>query len=160
MKIEQQLQKRGLILPPPPQPPPGMVVPFEWVRVHGDRAHISGHGPQLADGRFAEPFGNVGAEVSPEQGHAAARLATLAMLGNLKRALGNLDRIAAWLVVSAHVAVAPGFNRTTNVVNGCSELLLDLFGDEVGAHARTAIGVAALPLGVPVVIAAEIAVRP
>lgn len=133
-------------------------MPFEWVRVFGNRAYVAGHGPQLADGSFAGPFGKVGAEVSPDQAYAAARLATLSILGNLKRALGDLDRIAAWLMVSGHVAVAPGFNRTTNVINGCSDLLLEIFGSENGAHARTAIGVAELPLGSPVVIAAEVAV--
>jgi hypothetical protein len=100
----------------------------------------------------------VGAEVSAEQGYAAARLATLSMLSSLKRTLGDLDRIAAWLVVSGMVNVAPGFTQTTNVINGCSDLLLRVFGSEVGTHARTAIGMAQLPLDLPVVIAAEVAI--
>jgi len=159
MRIEERLQELGLDLPPAPQPPPGVIVPFKWVRIHDNRAYVAGHGPQIADGSFAGPFGKVGLEVSPEQAYTAARLATLSILGNLKRALGDLDRISAWLMVSGHVAVAPGFNRTTNVINGCSDLLLEVFGSEIGAHARTAIGVAELPLGSPVVIAAEVAIR-
>ena len=81
------------------------------------------------------------------------------MLGSLKSSLQDLDRIAAWLVVSGMVNVAPGFTQTPNVINGCSDLLLEIFGPKVGEHARTAIGMAQLPLNLPVVIAAEVAVR-
>lgn len=158
MTISSRLSERGLVLPAGLVPPPGVVVNFAWARVHGDRVHLSGHGPQLADGRPAGPFGKVGAEVTPEQAYEAARLATLALMGSLERAIGSLDRVAAWLAVSGHVAVAPGFTATTNVLGGCSDLLLDLFGPGIGAHARTAIGVAELPLGLPVVIAAEVAI--
>ncbi len=105
------------------------------------------------------PFGRVGAEVSAAQAQAAARVTTLAMLSSLKASLGDFDRIAAWLVVSGMVNVAPGFTETTSVINGCSNLLLEVFGPEVGAHARTAIGMAMLPLNLPVIIAAEVAVR-
>jgi enamine deaminase RidA (YjgF/YER057c/UK114 family) len=159
MQIERRLDQLGLVLPEPTKVPPGVSVPFAWVRVHGDRAHVSGHGPLNRDGSPAAPFGRVGAEVSAEQGYAAARLATLAILSSLKRSLGDLDRIAAWLRVSGMVSVGPGFTQTTNVINGCSDLLLEVFGPEVGMHARTAIGVAPLPLNLPVIIAAEVAVR-
>lgn len=159
MNIEQRLEQLGLVLPEPTQTPPGVKIPFAWVRLHGDRAYVSGHGPLNRDGSPAGPFGRVGAEVSAEQGYTAARLATLAVLSSLKRALGDLDRIAAWLVVSGMVNVAPGFTQTTNVINGCSDLLLEVFGSEVGTHARTAIGMAQLPLNLPVIIAAEVAVR-
>jgi hypothetical protein len=81
-------------------------------------------------------------------------------LGSLKRAIGDLDRIAAWLRIEGFILAAPGFDRTTNVLNGCSELLLDLFGPEVGEHARFAMGVAATPLSCPVVVAGEVALRP
>jgi hypothetical protein len=76
-----------------------------------------------------------------------------------KRELGDLDRVAAWPMVSGMVNVAPGFTQTTNVINGCSDLLLDLNGPEAGRHARTATGMAQLPLNLPVVIAAEVGVR-
>jgi len=159
MQIEQRLRQLGLVLPEPTKVPPGVQIPFAWVRLHGDRAYVSGHGPLNRDGSPAPPFGRVGAEVSAEQGYAAARLASLSILSSLKHSLGDLDRITAWLLVSGMVNVAPGFTQTTNVINGCSDLLLDVFGSEVGAHARTAIGMAQLPLNLPVVIAAEVAVR-
>lgn len=159
MRVEKRLEQLGLVLPQPAKVPPGVNVPFAWVRVHGDRAYASGHGPLNPDGTPAGPFGQVGAEVSAEQAHIAARLAALAMLGSLHQALGDLDRISAWLTVSGMVSVAPGFFATTNVINGCSDVLLDAFGPDVGAHARTAIGVTHLPLNLPVVIAAELAVR-
>jgi enamine deaminase RidA (YjgF/YER057c/UK114 family) len=159
MRAEERLRERGLVLPAAVKAPPGVDIPFAWVRLYGDRAYLSGHGPLNPDGTPAAPFGRVGAEVSAEQGYAAARLATLSMLSSLRHALGDLDRVAAWLVVSGMVNVAPGFTQTTNVINGCSDLLLDVFGPDVGSHARTAIGMAQLPLNLPVVIAAEVAVR-
>jgi len=159
MQIEKRLEDLGLILPQSVKAPPGVEIPFAWVRVYADRAYISGHGPLNPDGTPAAPFGRVGAEVSAEQAYTAARLATLSMLSSLKRTLGDLDRITAWLTVSGMVNVAPGFTQTTNVINGSSDLLLQVFGPEVGMHARTAIGMAQLPLNLPVVIAAEVAVR-
>ena len=159
MDIERRLEQLGLILPEPTKLPPGVEIPFAWVRIHGDRAYVSGHGALNRDGSPAAPFGRVGAEVSAEQACESARLATLSMLSSLERSLGDLDRIAAWLIVSGMVNVAPGFTQTTNVVNGCSDLLLEIFGQEVGAHARTAIGMAQLPLNLPVILAAEVAVR-
>lgn len=136
-------------------------MPPSWIRVRGNRAFISGHGPQNIDGSIAGPIGKVGTggkgdDVTLEQAYQAARLATLSILGTLKRELGNLDRVTAWLMVSGFVNVAPGFTQTTAVINGCSELILELYGSEVGQHARTAMGVATTPFGVPVIIAAEV----
>lgn len=159
MKVEARLQQFGLVLPEAMKLPPRVQAPFAWVRVYADRAYISGHGPQNPDGSIAGPFGKVGAEVSAEEAYSAARLAALSMLGSLKRVLRDLDRIAAWLMVSGMVNVAPGFTQTTNVINGCSDLLLELFGLEIGQHARTAIGMVQLPLNLPVVIAAEVAIQ-
>jgi len=160
MRVEQRLERLGIVLPEPVKLPPGVEVTFAWVRVFADRAYVSGHGPLDSDGAPAGPFGRVGAEVSAEQGYVAARLATLSMLSSLKRSLGDLDRITAWLSVAGMVNVAPGFAATTNVINGCSDLLLQVFGAEVGAHARTAIGAAELPLRLPVILSAEVAVTP
>lgn len=159
MHIEKRLEALGLVLPEATKAPPGVEVPFAWVRLHGDRAYVSGHGPLNRDGSPAAPFGRVGAELSSEQAYAAARLATLSILSSLKRSLGDLDRIVAWLVISGMVNVAPGFTQTTNVINGCSDLLLEVFGSQVGGHARTAIGMAQLPLNIPVVISAEVAIQ-
>jgi enamine deaminase RidA (YjgF/YER057c/UK114 family) len=159
MHIEEKLKAKGLRLPPAANPPPGVVIPFAWARPFGDKVYVSGHGPLGEDGTVRGPFGRVSAEVTPEQGVEAARLAMLAALGSVKRLIGDLDRVAAWLRVEGYVLAAPGFDSTTSIVNGASDLLLDLFGPEIGANARTAMGVAATPRSCPVVIAAELAIR-
>src|SRR5664279_6610819 len=110
-KIEAKLSALGLVLPPPMTPPAGVVLPFQFVRILGSRALISGHGPQDPDGSFAEPRGKVGRELSLEQGYVAARLTALSILGSLQRALGDLDRIAAWSRVFGMVNAAPGFSK-------------------------------------------------
>ncbi len=158
-KIEQRLQSLGLAVPPAMTPPKGMALPFRFVHVVGERALVSGHGPLAADGSLAQPLGKVGREVTPEQGYAAARLTGLAILGSLQRALGDLDRIRAWVRVFGMVNSAPGFNRQPNVINGFSDLILELFGPEVGAHARSAVGMAELPMDIPVEIEAEVLIR-
>jgi enamine deaminase RidA (YjgF/YER057c/UK114 family) len=128
------------------------------VRVRGGRAYVSGHGALNPDGSLAGPLGKVGAEVSEGQGYEAARLAALSMLGSLKRELGDLDRVGAWLRVFGMVNSAPGFDRQPNVINGFSDLILELYGPEAGDHARSAVGMAELPLGIPVEIEAEVEV--
>ena len=130
-------------------------MPFQFVRVIGSRAMISGHVPQRQDGSLAEPLGKLGRELSLEQGYVAARLTALSILGSLKRTLGDLDRVTAWSRVFG-VNSAAGFNQQPRVINGFSELILELFGPEVGAHSRSAIGVAELPFNVPVEIEGEI----
>jgi hypothetical protein len=154
--IEARLERLGLVLPAPPRPPPGVVLPFRFVRVVSHRALISGHGPQNPDGTFAGPLGKVGRELSLEQGYAAARLTALSMLGSLKRALGDLDRIAAWSRVFGMVNSAPGFTRQPSVINGFSDLILEVFGPEAGAHSRSAVGMAELPFDIPVEIEGEV----
>ncbi|WP_069166199.1 RidA family protein [Nocardia altamirensis] len=158
MRIEQRLADLGLSLPDPPKLPPGTIVPFSFVRVHGNRALISGHGPLLSDGSLAEPLGKVGAEVTEEQGYLAARRTALAILSSLQRELGDLDRITAWVKVFGMVAVAPGFTGTLAVINGFSDVILELWGDRAGAHARSAVGLAELPFGIPVEIEGEVAI--
>ena len=158
--IEERLNRLGLILPPPLQAPGGMVFPFQFVRLVGNRALISGHGPQNADGSIALPLGKVGGELTPEQGYAAARLTGLAILGSLQRALGDLDRITGWTRLFGMVNSAPGFNRQPAVINGCSDLILELFGPEIGAHSRSAVGMAELPFDIPVEIEGEVGFKP
>jgi YjgF/chorismate_mutase-like, putative endoribonuclease len=158
-RIAQRLAALRLVLPPPPRPPPGVVLPFQFVRVVGSRALISGHGPQSPDGAFARPFGKLGADLSLEQGYEAARLTALSVLGSLQRALGDLDRIAAWSRVFGMVNSAPGFNSQPSVINGFSDLILEVFGPEVGAHSRSAVGLAELPFGIPVEIEGEVELR-
>ena len=159
MRIEAKLEEMGLVLPEPVKLPLGVRLSFAWVRVRGDRAYVSGHGPLNSDGSPAGPFGKVGMEVSPEEGYEAAGRTALSMLGSLKRELGDLDRVSAWLAVHGMVNAAPDFRGTTNVINGFSDMILELYGPEAGMHARTAVGMAALPLGLPVTIAAEVEVQ-
>jgi enamine deaminase RidA (YjgF/YER057c/UK114 family) len=156
MRVEDRLKTLGLVLPEPFKTSSEVRLPFMWVRVRGNRAYISGHGPQNADGSLAGPFGKVGAEVSLEQAYQAARLAALSLLGSLKRELGDLDRVVAWLRVHGMVNSAPGFTRQPAVINGFSDLILELYGSEAGQHARSAVGMAELPFGMPVEIEAEV----
>ena len=156
-RIEQRMKDLGVVLPAPLQLPAGAVLPFAWVRVVGRRrAIISGHGPTNADGSLAQPLGKIGAEVTLEQGYTAARLTGLAMLGSLKRELGDLDRIASWVRVFGMVNSAPGFNRQPAVINGFTDLILEIFGKDAGAHARSAVGMAELPFDIPVEIEGEV----
>jgi len=159
MRIEERLQSLGLVLPPPPVAPTDVRLPFEFVRIVGHRALFSGHGPQAPDGSFAQPLGKLGSEVSLDQGYVAARLTALSILGSLKRKLGDLDRISAWVRVFGMVNSAPGFNSQPSVINGCSDLILELFGAEVGAHSRSAVGMAELPFNIPVEIEGEVEIR-
>jgi enamine deaminase RidA (YjgF/YER057c/UK114 family) len=154
--IEARLKDLGLVLPEPFKTPTGAKYPFVWVRQRGRRGIISGHLPLAPDGTLAEPRGKVGAELSLEQGHAAARLVALSMLSTLRRDLGSLDRIAAWVRVFGMVNVAPTFGNIPGVINGFSQVLIDVFGEERGAHARSAVGMANLPFDVPVEVEAEI----
>ncbi len=156
MKIEAKLEAMGLILPETLKAPAGVKLPFANVRVRGNRAYIAGHGPQAPDGSLAKPLGKVGAEVSEQEAYQSARLVTLAILASLKRELGDLDRVTAWLRVFGMVNTAPGFNRQPAVINGFSDLILELYGPEIGQHARSAVGMAALPFDIPVEIEAEV----
>ncbi|MBD3886301.1 RidA family protein [Phormidium tenue FACHB-886] len=185
-KTEQRLQDLGIILPQPVQLPPGVVFPFPWVRIVGTRALISGHGPINPDGSLAQPLGKVGLDVSLEQGHGpinpdgslaqplgkvgldvsleqayvAARLTGLAILSSLQRELGTLDRIATWTRIFGMVNSAAGFNQQPSVINGFTDLIIEVFGAEVGAHARSAVGLAELPFNIPVEIEGEVELHP
>jgi enamine deaminase RidA (YjgF/YER057c/UK114 family) len=158
--IADKLASLGLVLPKAIQLPPGVVLPFRPVCVRGDRAYVSGHGPLNPDGSLAPPFGKVGRDLSVEQGYRAARLTALAMLGSIERELGNLDRVRAWSRVFGMVNSATGFNQQPRVMNGFSELILELFGPDRGAHSRSAVGMAELPFDLPVEIEAEIEIEP
>jgi enamine deaminase RidA (YjgF/YER057c/UK114 family) len=156
LEIESRLAKLGLELPAATIPPAGARLPFSFVRVRGNRAFVSGHGPLHPDGSIAGPRGKLGRELNVEEGYRSARLVALAILGSLKRELGDLDRIRAWLRVFGMVASAPGFNQQPAVINGFSDLILELFGPDIGQHARSAVGMAELPFDIPVEIEAEV----
>ncbi|MFF5291219.1 RidA family protein [Paractinoplanes globisporus] len=158
MQIENRLRELGLELPDPMRLPPGTTLPFPWVRTHGNRAFVSGHGPLHRDGSLAGPLGKVGREVSPEEAYDAARLTGLAILASLRRELGDLDRVTAWLRVFGMVNTAPGFNRMPAVINGFTDLILELWGPDAGRHSRSAVGLAELPFDIPVEIEAEVAI--
>jgi len=155
-RIAKRLAALGLVLPAAIKPPPGVVLPFQFVRVIGTRALISGHGPQNADGSIAEPLGKLGRNITVEQGYAAARLTGLSILGSLQRTLGDLDRITSWVRVFGMVNSGPGFNQQPSVINGFSDLILELWGSDAGAHSRSAVGMAELPFDIPVEIEGEV----
>ena len=156
MRVEQRLAELGLTLPDRVRLPPGTTISFAWARMRGNRVFVSGHGALAADGSPAGPFGPVPSQVSLPQAQASARLAGLAILSSLKETLTDLDRVTAWLIVNGLVNADPGFPQTTSVLNSFSELIIDLYGADAGQHARTAIGVSALPLNLPVIISAEV----
>jgi enamine deaminase RidA (YjgF/YER057c/UK114 family) len=156
MEIEAKLAALGLVLPEPMKAPRRVRLPFSVVRVHGNRAYIAGHGPQNPDGSVAEPLGKVDSEVSLDAAYHAARLTALSILGSLKRELGDLDRVTAWLRVFGMVNSSPGFHIQPHVINGFSDLILELYGPVRGAHSRSAVGLAELPFRIPVEIEAEV----
>lgn len=159
MNVEERLLAAGIELPKPWRLSPGVVTVASHVRVYRDRVFVSAHFPIDANGEIAGPFGRVGKEIDLEQGRAAARSATLAMLASLKRELGDLDRIAAWLRISGLVAAAPGFTEYPAILNSASDIIEIAFGHEIGTHARIVTGAASLAWNVPVVIEAELQLK-
>ena len=158
-RIEARIAAMGLVLPEAVKAPPGVVLPFEFVRVTANRALILGHPPANPDGSIAGPLGKVGRDLTVEQGYAAARLTALSILGSLSRALGDLDRITAWTRVFGMVNSAPGFVQQPAIINGFSDLVLEVFGSAIGRHARSAVGMAELPFNIPVEIEGEVEIR-
>lgn len=152
MKIEAKLGAMGLILPAPLVPPGN----FELVTVHGDLAYVAGHGP--FDGSTLLVEGLVGRDLTIDQAYEAARLTTLSILASLKRELGELDRVTRWLRAVGYVHCAPGFAQNAAVVNGFSDLIVELWG-EAGRHARSAPGQGPSPLNVPIIVDAIVAVE-
>lgn len=156
MSIEARIKELGLALPAPLQIPPGVDVPLVMAKIVGNRVIVSGHGPQEEDGSIALPLGQLGAELSVEEGAEAARKTALSMVGTLQRELGDLDRIKSWVKVLGMVNSAPGFTQQTPVINGFSNQIMEIFGRDSGMAARSAIGVAQLPFGIPVEVEAEL----
>jgi enamine deaminase RidA (YjgF/YER057c/UK114 family) len=157
--IDDVLQRLGLSVPPPVSPPPDFAFHFEPVRIRGERAFVAGHMAQAPDGSLCGPFGKVPSEVSISAAQEAARNTAMSMLASLKQVLGDLDRIAAWVFVQGFVNADPGFSSTTHVLDAFSDRIVDIFGNEVGGHARTAIGVAALPMNSCVIVSAELEIQ-
>lgn len=158
--ITEKLDSLGLILPAPMKIPEGIELPFPAVNIRGDRAIISGHGPQNTDGSIAGPFGKVGTDVSVDQAHDLAGKTALSILASLQRELGDLDRITGWARVFGMVNSSLDFQQQPAVINGFSEIILQVFGDDKGRHARSAVGLAALPFNIAVEIEAEVLIAP
>lgn len=153
---EERLSALGLTLPAPVKPPPGVRLPFAFVNLRGDRAFVSGHPKQTAAGEIAGPYGKVGVELSTEDAQLAARDIGLSVLANLKAEIGELSRVAGWLRVFGMVNCGPDYDQQHLVINGFSDLILEVFGPETGRHARSAIGVAGLPMNFAIEIEAEV----
>ncbi len=159
MDLRNRLSALGLAVPAPVAMPAGVIASFNWVRVVGERLLVSGHGPVTTDGSPAGPFGRVPDQVSLQEAQQSARLVAASVMADVERTVGDLDRIDAWVTVTGFVQAEPGWPATTAVLNSFSEVVLEVFGP-AGEHARTAIGVAALPLDLPVVVAAELHLSP
>jgi len=155
--IEERLAELGLELPEPFTAPAGVEFKFDLVKIADGIAYVSGHGP--VDGDRTLMAGKVGSDVSVEEAAEAARLTGLAIIASLRAALGDLDRVSGWSKALGMVNCAPGFNKTPAVVNGFSQLVLDVWGPEAGRHARSAIGVAELPFDWPVEVEAVVEIE-
>jgi hypothetical protein len=152
MTVSSKLANMELTLPSPLVPPGN----FDLVKVHAGIAYVAGHGP--FDGRSLLAQGVVGGDLTLEQGYDAARLTALSMLASLERELGDLNRITQWLKVVGYVHCTPGFDDNAAVVNGFSDLIVELWGD-AGRHARSAPGQGPSPLNVPIIVDAIVAVE-
>jgi enamine deaminase RidA (YjgF/YER057c/UK114 family) len=151
-RIDERLAELGLELPEPFAAPAGVEFKFDLVHVSGSDAYVSGHLPM--NGSEVLVTGRVGGELTLEQGQEAARLTTLSILASLRAELGDLDRVGGWVKALGLVQCAPGFDKPPAVINGFTDLVLELWGDPAGRHARSAIGAAQLPFDVPVEIEA------
>jgi len=152
-RIADRLAELELELPRPFAPPPGVEFPFALVRVSGDLAYVSGHLP--VNGSEVLVTGRVGeGELSLEQGQEAARLTGLSIFASLEAELGDLDRVSGWVKALGLVQCAPGFDKPPAVINGFTDLVLDVWGPGAGRHARSAIGADQLPFDVPVEVEA------
>jgi enamine deaminase RidA (YjgF/YER057c/UK114 family) len=147
--VERRLDERGLHIPAAQVVPDGVRLTYRRLVRSGSTVYVAGHGPTRGD-QWGYT-GKVGAELSVDDGVKAAELTALNILGTIKRELGGLDGVETWLKVTGYVNAVPGFTEQARVVNGCSDLLLDLYGPERLA-ARTSIGVPDLPFNMPVEI--------
>jgi enamine deaminase RidA (YjgF/YER057c/UK114 family) len=135
---------------------PAPVGSYKLAKRHKDLVFLSGHGP-FQDGKLIT--GKVGADLTVEEGAHASRVTGLNLLATLKAELDELENVTSVLKLLGMVNVAPGFNDLPAVINGCSDLFIEVFGEKVGRHARSAVGMAELPFGMAVEIEAIVAVR-
>jgi enamine deaminase RidA (YjgF/YER057c/UK114 family) len=147
MGAEARFKELNLTLPPPATPLANYV---GAVRT-GNLLFLSGHGPLRPQGKFTY-VGKVGRELTVEQGYQAAREVGLNLLATTRAALGSLDRVKRVVKVLGMVNSAEGFGDQPKVINGFSDLMVEVFGEAIGKHARSAVGMAGLPMGIPVEI--------
>jgi enamine deaminase RidA (YjgF/YER057c/UK114 family) len=143
MQVEKRLAEAGIELPNPPNP----IANYVTVRRVGNLLFLSGAGP-LREG-VPTMIGRLGAEVTLEQGYAAARQAALNLIASLKREIGDLDKLVQVVKIQGFVNCTDDFKDQPKVINGASDVLVEVFGEK-GRHARTALGTNALPMGIPV----------
>ncbi len=152
MSAEARLEQLGIVLPAVPSPLANYV-PF---RLAGNLLFLSGQGPR--DDKGAALTGKVGADVTVEEAYRRARLIGLQLLSATRTALGSLDRVEAVVKLLGMVNAVPEFKDHPKVINGCSDLLVEVFGD-AGRHARSAVGMGSLPNQISVEIEAILAVK-
>lgn len=153
MSADARLDALGLELPPPPKP----AGTYRPVVVVGDMAYVSGHGPLKPDKTMIT--GRVGVDLTEQQGRDAARTVGLAVLATLKNHFGTLDRIVRTVKVLGMVNAAPDFQNHPAVINGFSDLMAEVFGEE-GVGARSAVGMGSLPGNIAVEVEAIYQIRP
>ena len=144
-QVEEKLRQMGYALPAPPAPMANYIPGYRA----GNLVFLSGVGPRASDGSMIT--GKLGQDLTVEQGYAAARLCALNLLANLKTIIGDLDKVKHMVKVLGMVNGAPDFARQPEVINGCSDLLVEAFGER-GRHARAAVGMGSLPRGIAVEI--------
>lgn len=156
MTPEDRLDELGLSLPAPVIVPPNLTLPFAFVNLRGNRALISGHPRHNKAGAIDGPYGQVGTDLTLEEAQMASQGIALSVLANLKAEIGELSRVMGWVRVFGMVNSSPGFADQHLVINGFSDTILDVFGPDVGRHARSAIGVAGLPMNFAIEIEGEV----
>ena len=145
-KPEARIQELHLVLPAAPKP----VAKYKTAVLAGNMLYVSGHGPLKADGKMIQ--GRVGADMTPEQGKEAARVVGLAILSTVRNTLGSLDKVKRLVKTLGMVNCTPEFKDHPQVINGFSELMAEVFGDDAGVGARSAVGMGSLPSNIPVEI--------
>ena len=156
---EKKIIELGLKLPDPIKLPPNLELPFSFINLRGNRVLISGHPRQDKDGSINGPYGQVGTNLTTEQAKLAAKEIGLSILANIKQEIGDLSRITNWVRVFGMVNSAPGYDEQHIVINGFSELILEVFGSDIGKHSRSAIGVAGLPMNLAIEIEGEVLIK-
>jgi len=153
MSAEARLKELGLVLPAVAKP----VANYVPYRIVGNVLYLSGQGPRDENGNNLT--GKLGADISIEEGYRRARLVGLGLLAAMRDALGSLDRVDYVVKLLGMVNATPDFNDPPKVINGCSDLFVDVFG-EAGRHARSAVGHVTLPGQISVEIEAIVAIKP